>query len=74
MPLTDNTTFIHFKYTYHYGFLARVAISGYLATLGRKKVGFSVDSYDENNEPVYVKGMQGIVERNSMRYFIAIRA
>lgn len=73
IPISEKTTFIHFKYSYHYGFLARVALKGYLATLGRKKVGFSIDEYDENNNPVYVKGVQGIVERNSMRYFIAIR-
>jgi len=73
IPLSDGKTFIHFKYTYHYGFMASMAISGYLATLGRGKVGFSVESYDEKKQPQYVKGMQGIVERNSMRYFLAIR-
>lgn len=74
IPVSEKTTFIHFKYSYQYGFLARVALQGYLATLGRKKVGFSIDKYDANSQPVYVKGVQGIVERNSMRYFIAIRA
>jgi hypothetical protein len=74
IPLTATTSFMHFKYSYNYGFMAKVALGGYLATLGRKKVGFTVDKYDENNKPVYVKGMQGIVERNSMRYFIAIKA
>lgn len=74
IPVANNKTFMHFSYSYQYGFMARVALQGYLATLGRKKVGFTIDSYDENNDPVYVKGMQGIVERNSMRYFIAIRA
>jgi hypothetical protein len=73
IPLTDKTTFIHFKYSYKYGILARVALSGYLATLGRAKVGFTVDKYDQDHNPVYVKGMQGVVERNVMRYFIAIR-
>ena len=74
IPLANNKTFIHFSYSYHYGFLAKVALSGYLATIGRSKVGFTVDKFDDNKNPVYVKGMQGIVERNSMRYFIAIRA
>lgn len=74
IPLANDKTFIHFKYSYRYGFLARVALQGYLATLGRQKVGFSIDKYDEDNNPVYVKGVQGIVERNSMRYFISIRA
>lgn len=74
IPVADNKTYMHFKYSYRYGFMARVAVQSYLATLGRTKVGFTVDKYDENNDPVYVKGMQGIIERNSMRYFIAIRA
>lgn len=74
VPFNDNESFIHFKYAYQYGFMARLALDGYLATLGRNKVGFSVKGYDKNHEPLYVKGLQGIVERNSMRYFIAIRS
>lgn len=74
IPFNDKASFIHFKYAYQYGFMARLALDGYLATLGRNKVGFSVKGYDENHEPLYVKGLQGIVERNSMRYFIAIRS
>lgn len=74
IPLNEQKTFIHFRYSYEYGLLARIALEGYLATLGRNKVGFTVEKYDENNNPVYVKGTQGIVERNSMRYFLAIRA
>lgn len=74
IPFDDNTSFIHFQYAYQYGFMARLALDGYLATLGRHKVGFSVTGYDDNNEPLYVKGLQGIVERNSMRYFISIRS
>lgn len=74
IPLNEQKSFMHFRYSYEYGLLARIALEGYLATLGRKKVGFTVENYDENNDPVYVKGLQGIVERNSMRYFLAIRA
>ena len=54
--------------------MAKLALDGYLATIGRHKVGFTVTDYDELSNPVYVKGLQGIVERNSMRYFIAIRS
>ena len=74
IPFDSSKTFIHFKYAYQYGVMAKLAINSYLATLGRHKVGFSIESYDDNHEPVYVKGLQGIVERNSMRYFIAIRS
>ena len=74
IPFSESASFIHFKYSYHYGFMAKLALDGYLATIGRHKVGFTVTDYDELSNPVYVKGLQGIVERNSMRYFIAIRS
>ncbi|MCI0507428.1 MAG: hypothetical protein L0Z73_15145 [Gammaproteobacteria bacterium] len=74
IPFDDSSSFIHFKYSYHYGLMAKLAIEGYLATIGKNKVGFTVKDYDAENQPVYVQGLQGIVERNSMRYFIAIRA
>ena len=73
IPFGHDSTFMHLKYSYHYGALARLALDGYLATLGRNKVGFTVKAYDENHNPVFVKGLQGIVERNSMRYFLAIQ-
>lgn len=72
IPFNKSSSFIHFKYSYRYGFMAKLALDGYLATIGRNKVGFTITDYDDSNNPVYVKGLQGIVERNSMRYFIAI--
>jgi hypothetical protein len=54
--------------------MAKLALDGYLATIGKHKVGFTIKDYDEDSQPVYVQGLQGIVERNSMRYFIAIRS
>ncbi|WP_455206450.1 hypothetical protein [Kaarinaea lacus] len=74
IPFDTSSSFIHFKYSYHYGLMAKLAIDGYLATIGRHKVGFTVSDYDGENQPIYVQGLQGIVERNSMRYFIAIRS
>jgi len=74
IPMGDNSTFMHLEYAYHYGALATVMLKGYLATLGRNKVGFSIKAYDDDHKPVYVKGIQGIVERNSMRYYLAIQA
>lgn len=74
IPLDATSSFIHFKYSYHYGLMARLAIDGYLATIGRHKVGFTIKDYDGENQPIYIQGLQGIVERNSMRYFIAIRS
>jgi len=74
IPKGANATFIHLKYSYQYGVMATLMLKGYLATLGRKKVGFTIKQYDQEQHPVYVRGIQGIVERNSMRYFLAIQA
>jgi hypothetical protein len=73
IPLDAGRIFLHFSYAYNYNWLSRTALEAYLATLGRDKVGFTVTGRDDNQLPVYIKGIQGIVERNSMRYFLAIQ-
>ena len=47
-------------------------MSTYLGTLGRDKVGFSTTAPAGTGKPVYVGGLRGILERNTMRYFLAI--
>ena len=59
-PLPGNKTFIHLGYSYAYGTAARLATQAYLATLGRDKTGFTSG------------GIRGVVERNTMRYYLAI--
>ena len=49
-------------------------MNAYLATLGKDKVGFSIESTQANGEPNYIQGVRGIVERNTMRYYLAIDA
>ena len=46
----------------------------YLATLGRGKVGFTVVEREASGQPVYVGSVRGVVERNTMRYYLAIDA
>ena len=46
----------------------------YLATSGRDKVGFSVVERAADGRPVYVGGVRGVVERNTMRYYLALEA
>lgn len=70
--LDDARSFLAFSYSYRFGFAARLAMEGYLATLGRDKVGFSA-SVAGDDDP-YVGGLQGAVERNAMRYYLALRA
>lgn len=64
-------TFVHLSYSYASGFAARFATDAYLATAGRSKVGFSTAGGEAG---AYVGGIQGVAERNTMRYFLAIEA
>ena len=73
VPLDKAMTFIHFSYDYNYGVLARAAIKSYYATIGRDKKGFSIISTDNQGNPVYVGGVRGSVERNAVRYYLAIQ-
>jgi hypothetical protein len=74
VPLDTAHSFIHLSYAYTNGLAARLATQAYLATAGRHKVGFTVVGRDGEGRPQYVKGMQGIAERNTMRYFLAVDA
>jgi len=74
VPLDGRHSFIHMSYSYGYGMAARLAMQGYLATIGRDKVGFSIVDKDADGKPVYVDGVRGVVERNTMRYYLAIEA
>lgn len=73
IPLDEKRSFIHFVYSYGYGFMARTAFATYLATLGRHKVGFTITGHDQDGNPIYIQGLEGVVERNAMRYFLAMQ-
>ena len=74
VPLEGRRSLVHVAYTYSYGMLARSAMDVYLATLGRAKVGFSVVGQEPEGGPIFVGGVRGVVERNTMRYYLAIDA
>jgi hypothetical protein len=71
-PLGPGRTFVRMSYSYAPGAAARLATDLYLSTSGRNKIGFSVAGRDDAGKPVYVRGVQGVAERNTMRYFLAI--
>jgi hypothetical protein len=71
-PLDATHTILFMSYAYGFGFTARVAMNAYLSTAGSAKVGFSVDGKDGDGKPAYVGGVRGLVERNTMRYYLAI--
>jgi hypothetical protein len=70
MPLEKNITFIHLRYSFGY------SAWGYflMQIFGGGKVGFSVIGTDSDGNPVYVGGLRGSVERNVVRYYLAILA
>jgi hypothetical protein len=68
MPLPDGRSFMRLHYSYGFGGVAKLATQGYLATAGSGKVGFT----RERNR--YVRGMRGAVERNAMRYYLAVES
>jgi hypothetical protein len=74
VPVDAQRSFLHMSYSYQNGLAARLATSAYLATSGRNKVGFTITQRTADGRPVYVGGVQGVAERNAMRYFLAIEA
>jgi len=67
-PVDPQRTFLHLSYSYAYGAISKVAMQAYLSTIGARKVGFSL----VDGQPV--RGMRGIMERNTMRYYLAVDA
>jgi 1-acyl-sn-glycerol-3-phosphate acyltransferase len=67
-------TFIHMGYAFGYDGLGQVAMSTYLATIGRDKVGFTTTVPADGERPRHVGGTRGLAERNTMRYYLAIDA
>jgi len=62
IPLDSGHTFMHLSYSYAYGGSGKFAMQAYLATAGANKAGFTSG------------GMRGAIERNAMRYYLAIDA
>lgn len=71
IPLDANHTFLHMGYATGFGGASAMAMQLYLGTVGRDKVGFTRANAGKDE---YVGGMRGVVERNTMRYYLAIDA
>lgn len=72
MPADNDRTFIHLTYAYGFGMSGRIAMKGYLSTIGRGKIGFTPVGTRADGKPEYIGGVRGVVERNAMRYYVAI--
>ncbi|GAB3773069.1 hypothetical protein GCM10028796_44900 [Ramlibacter monticola] len=62
IPLDAGHSFLHLSYSYGYGGTGKFAMQAYLSTAGANKAGFTAG------------GMRGAIERNAMRYYLAIDA
>ena len=73
VPVDAKRSVIHMSYAYGYGFAAKLAMQTYLSTIGSAKVGFTILER-KDGKPVYQRGVLGLLERNTMRYYLAIDA
>lgn len=74
IPYSADESLIHLRYSLRFGLPARIAMRIYFATGGRNRVGFTVEDYDHDGEPVHVGGLRGVIERNVMRFYLALQA
>lgn len=74
VALEPGRSFMHLRYSYQYGLEARLAMDAYLATTGAGKVGFTTVAGADDRGPHFIGGMRGAVERNTVRYYLAIDA
>lgn len=69
--MSPGDVMLHFSLAYQRSLASRMATRAYLATLGNDKVGFSRPP-NNTGEKNFIKGVGGIIERNAMRYFLAL--
>jgi hypothetical protein len=74
VALDPGSSFVHLSYAYAQGTAARWATRVYLTTVGRAKVGFSIVGRRANGQPIYIGSTRGVIERNAMRFYLAIEA
>lgn len=74
IPLDPDRSFVHLSYAYGYGAAASIAMRAYFSTSASDKTGFTIVDRGDDGQPVRVGGLRGALERNTMRYFLAIDA
>ena len=68
-----NQSFIHLTYSYVLGMSGNLATKAYLTSAGRNKVGFTQTGTGGTQQSSnYIGGIRGMLERNTMRYYLAI--
>lgn len=72
LALPAGKTFLHLSYSYNMNFAGRLAMKSYLETIGSDKAGFTVIGTRDDGQAILVGGVRGMIERNTMRYYLAI--
>jgi hypothetical protein len=67
IPLENNRTLIHLRYSFRYSAL----VYFFMKILGGTKTGFSVIDTDGNGNPVYAEGLKGSAERDVVCHYLA---
>lgn len=73
IALDSEHSFLHIRYAYAYGVMARLAMRLYLGE-SSAKVGFTMIEGEKGRPPHLIGGVRGALERNTMRYYLAIDA
>lgn len=73
VPAGPLRTAVRLSYGYHQSTATAWALGFYFGTFGRGKVGFSQEA-DGKGGTQPVAGVRGLLERNLMRYFLAVEA
>ncbi|MEN9865379.1 MAG: hypothetical protein RL748_969 [Pseudomonadota bacterium] len=75
LALPDDKTLIHLSYAYASNLVGRTAMRVYLNTVAKDKVGFTASAPRlDNGSVACIGGIRGLVERNTMRYYLAIES
>lgn len=72
VPLPKDKTFLHVTFSYDVSHSGKLAMKVYLGTIGSNKVGFSAVGKRGDGLTDYIGGVRGLMERNTMRYYLAI--
>lgn len=74
MRLDAERSLLRMRYALRYGALGRMTLALYFSVGGRDRIGFTVEGVDEAGQPVHVSGMRGMIERNTLRFYFALKA
>ena len=67
----DNKTFGRIFVSNRQSWLSKKGMNIYLSTIGKNKQGIKVVGHDEQENPIYSNGAEGVAERNLVRYYLA---